>query len=368
MPRPGLPPTPTSSVDLLANDDRDDQSIGRAFNLPPPAIESIENSASTASVNADSLCGPLAPTSSGRRSGKPDARQRPGKMEFPQSAQFTLPPPPTRPRRIIQMKPGTVEKGTTTPTKPDKKKAAGGQTRPNPTATVAGKKTARKTAHSIIERRRRSKMNGEFETLREMIPACRGHSMHKLAILQAGIDYMRYLEQCVADLKGANRAALPVLSHSQAPTPRPRSPAASEISLEDEEDDSFEEMEGLEETRQESFSAPESLSSRRPSAGCLSTFTSPDILPQQPINRSTNVFSPSAAFGACNDGLLPLDRTSVESGHFANTSPAILPTVMYDAAHEATAALLMLNHDRRHVRPERRTLGGGLSVRDLLSS
>jgi hypothetical protein len=49
--------------------------------------------------------------------------------------------------------------------------------------SVAGRKIARKTAHSLIERRRRSKMNEEFGVLKDMIPACTGE-MHKLAILQ----------------------------------------------------------------------------------------------------------------------------------------------------------------------------------------
>lgn len=49
--------------------------------------------------------------------------------------------------------------------------------------SVAGRKIARKTAHSLIERRRRSKMNEEFGVLKDMIPACNGE-MHKLAILQ----------------------------------------------------------------------------------------------------------------------------------------------------------------------------------------
>ena len=42
---------------------------------------------------------------------------------------------------------------------------------------------ARKTAHSVIERRRRSKMNEEFSVLKDMIPACKDQEMHKLAIL-----------------------------------------------------------------------------------------------------------------------------------------------------------------------------------------
>lgn len=50
--------------------------------------------------------------------------------------------------------------------------------------TAVGRKIARKTAHSLIERRRRFKMNEEFGVLKGMIPACTGVEMHKLAILQ----------------------------------------------------------------------------------------------------------------------------------------------------------------------------------------
>jgi hypothetical protein len=60
---------------------------------------------------------------------------------------------------------------------------AAGKKQPSSTS-VAGKKIARKTAHSVIERRRRSKMNEEFGTLKAMIPACTDQEMHKLAILQ----------------------------------------------------------------------------------------------------------------------------------------------------------------------------------------
>jgi len=59
----------------------------------------------------------------------------------------------------------------------------GGKKQPSYTS-VAGKKIARKTAHSVIERRRRSKMNEEFAVLKGMIPACTDQEMHKLAILQ----------------------------------------------------------------------------------------------------------------------------------------------------------------------------------------
>ena len=63
-------------------------------------------------------------------------------------------------------------------------KPAVGKKKQNNNTTAAGRKIARKTAHSLIERRRRSKMNEEFGVLKDMIPACKGQEMHKLAILQ----------------------------------------------------------------------------------------------------------------------------------------------------------------------------------------
>ncbi|KAK4994746.1 hypothetical protein LTR66_005284 [Elasticomyces elasticus] len=117
---------------------------------------------------------------------------------------FALPLPPTRSRKIIQVKPkgqqqqeeedqrqgvGKGQTGTstansknavaaTTTTADGKKKAA-------PGTAAAGRKIARKTAHSLIERRRRSKMNEEFGVLKDMVPACAGQEMQKLAILQS---------------------------------------------------------------------------------------------------------------------------------------------------------------------------------------
>ena len=40
---------------------------------------------------------------------------------------------------------------------------------------------------SIVRRRRRSKMNDEFATLKDMIPACKDQEMHKLAILSVSV-------------------------------------------------------------------------------------------------------------------------------------------------------------------------------------
>ncbi|CCH40568.1 Aryl hydrocarbon receptor nuclear translocator-like protein 1 [Wickerhamomyces ciferrii] len=63
-----------------------------------------------------------------------------------------------------------------------------------------------KTAHSIIEKKRRIRMNREFESLKFLIPACRnnlttsnnnGEGMYKLTILQATVDYIKYLHQVI---------------------------------------------------------------------------------------------------------------------------------------------------------------------------
>jgi hypothetical protein len=370
MPRPGLPPTPASSTDILAKEN-EMHSAENGFTLPPPAIHSGESSVSSnVSVKSDSSYRPTSPTSSRKRPRTSEAFKQ--NTSEPTAIEFSLPPPPTRSRRIIQMKPGANDKkvGMTSQERADKKKPSG-HLRANSNTTAAGKKTARKTAHSIIERRRRSKMNEEFETLKGMIPACRGQSMHKLAILQAGIDYMRYLEQCVTDLKSANRAALPPIaipSQSQISTPRPQSPDMSEA---EDDEDSSDDMDGIEETQPVS-PAVESLRSR----GYASTLTSPAIQPQEhrpyTFSKSANNSTlPSPSFGPLNSSWSSLDRPRLPYLHSADTSPAILPDQSQDADQEASAALLMLNHDRRYSRSNSRSerpLGGGLSVKDLLSS
>jgi hypothetical protein len=134
--------------------------------------------------------------------------------------EITLPPPPSRTRKIIQMRPqqsssssassaGGPSQSTALEPKRSRKAVAetdkpGDDEKPT---TAVGRKIARKTAHSLIERRRRFKMNEEFGVLKGMIPACRGVEMHKLAILQSSIEYLRYLEKCVEDLKTSNAAS-----------------------------------------------------------------------------------------------------------------------------------------------------------------
>lgn len=168
MPRTSLPPTPAASLDLHGKDPAPHSVQETPLTLPAPAI---------------------APSTTNGRTARPQpirpATEKPS---------FSLPPPPTRSRKIIQMKPAQQPKAaepsstlSTSPKAAGKKGATGssnGANRKQPSSTsAAGKKMARKTAHSVIERRRRSKMNEEFAVLKDMIPACKDQDMHKLAIL-----------------------------------------------------------------------------------------------------------------------------------------------------------------------------------------
>lgn len=170
MPRTNLPPTPAASTEIHCKDVSPISPTENSFNLPPPAIESHRSSGtSTVHKLTQSASGPA----------------------------FSLPPPPTRSRTIIQMKPKPQPsehsakvsaqqnpKGANKRTSTSSSAAATAAKKQPSSTSVAGKKIARKTAHSVIERRRRSKMNEEFGTLKAMIPACTDQEMHKLAILQ----------------------------------------------------------------------------------------------------------------------------------------------------------------------------------------
>lgn len=78
------------------------------------------------------------------------------------------------------------------------------------------KKKELKTQHSIIEKRRRIKMNREFEALKFLVPACRlsiltgitdgnnfdtSNMMHKLTILQSTVEYIKYLHLIIKLMK-----------------------------------------------------------------------------------------------------------------------------------------------------------------------
>lgn len=219
MPRPGLPPTPGSSSDIQGKDGSSQlsSSLQLAFELPPPAIHDSSRVSPTRTNSNQSQASAYPSPLTNSRNAYPmqaaeavKARRRSSAARDAKDDSFALPPPPTRSRKIIQMKPrgqeddgesyhpkdtakstgskgssasgkggATAAKDATTTTNKEQGK---GKKQPSATS-AAGRKIARKTAHSLIERRRRSKMNEEFALLKSMIPACTGE-MHKLAILQ----------------------------------------------------------------------------------------------------------------------------------------------------------------------------------------
>ncbi|KAL2820771.1 hypothetical protein BJX63DRAFT_418387 [Aspergillus granulosus] len=319
------------------------------FALPPAALSpSKVNAASRRPSKSDnSVFFPASPTSpqlEPSRNANPSAQAG---LKRPLE-DLDLPPPPTRTRKIIQMKPKTAQsppKPAGTSAKPAPKgntKAAtngtaqGGAKKKQPSATsAAGRKIARKTAHSLIERRRRSKMNEEFATLKNMIPACRGQEMHKLAILQASIDYVNYLEKCIQDLKvpGGQKPAPPALPSA------PLSPTSPEFIGESGHAYS---ASVSPEVHPDSFAANTSPMysprSRFPSTSAISEIP-PSILP-------------SPALGPVRPEERPMDSgRSSWALPSSTTSPAIQPRFSNgssaDMDHEASAALLMLNRDPR---------------------
>ncbi|GAQ10768.1 hypothetical protein ALT_8089 [Aspergillus lentulus] len=358
MSRSRLPPTPSMSGEFIIKEQASVDGAD-AFALPPAALSPAksESESRRPSKSDSSAYFPASPTSPeltglGRNANPPRQAGTKRLLE-----DFDLPPPPTRTRKIIQMKPKTQTqaKPAATNSKPSTKDNAKNQPASNanagvsanskkkqPSATsAAGRKIARKTAHSLIERRRRSKMNEEFATLKDMIPACRGQDMHKLAILQASIEYVNYLEKCIQDLKTAG---------SQRTTASPFMPPAPP-----------------------SPTSPEMLGEVH--SGTQSTSVSPELLPNgDHTNNTSPAFSPrsrmpsigtaieflpailpSPALGPVRYGERmhpPRGSWTVPSSTL--TSPVIQPRASNassgtdaDIDHEASAALLMLNRDRR---------------------
>ena len=358
MPRVKFPPTPATSTGPSAQEKVSD--MENSFVLPPAA------------VNHSPPASPIVQrkrTLSGSTKGKEE-----------------LPPPPSRARKIIQMKPKEERPSvpsTAKPTSPKKKQQS--------TTSAAGRRIARKTAHSVIERRRRSKMNEEFGVLKDMIPACNGVEMHKLAILQAGIEYVKYLQGCVEKLQDDRGSAL----------------------RQEEEDDEETEEQGAGLRASSASPAPQPASNRRTSTATASTATtstrpSPLLQPSMsssslasqrqlppPMTKSKTYSTsppPVIAQTPTATGISPAfnaihfspDLSRIYSNqqhqHLGKYSPNIHPlpqaampmgaTAVQEvqeghAEATATAALMMLTNDRRAMGGSGR--GGGMSVRDLLS-
>ncbi|EAT85461.2 hypothetical protein SNOG_06810 [Parastagonospora nodorum SN15] len=334
MPKPSFPPTPAASLDITGDSSANAPRLENGFTLPPAALGggrgSVASSSGPSENASDSSYRPISPSSPVASSKPSHARKRSSTTAQQGSVvtkdDYSLPPPPTRSRKIIQMKPKDQEPAKPAQSQNTKSQApasttSGTKRKQASNTNAAGRKIARKTAHSLIERRRRSKMNEEFGVLKDMIPACRGQEMHKLAILQASIEYMRYLEQCISDLKSAHSRRDSPSSVVSVPPPLRRIQDDDEA---DEDDDEDEEMEDA--------TSPTHVASAVQKS--VYTFVNP---------------SPSPV-------IYPSDRTP-----FSLTSPALKPQADRED-HEATEALLMLNTDRRSWSGAR-----GMSVKDMLS-
>ncbi|KAI1275633.1 hypothetical protein F5Y07DRAFT_167930 [Xylaria sp. FL0933] len=399
MTRPKMPPTPASSTEIKGQDHSNKlSSLQLTFELPPSAITPPDMSKSSGSGTKMS---PISPTSTRpylQPSETVKARRRSTTAQ--QKETFALPPPPTRSRKIIQMKPRPQEEQVVLPSPSLKGSASASNhakhapgsgamagsktttgTKKQPSATsAAGRKIARKTAHSLIERRRRSKMNEEFAVLKGLIPACTGE-MHKLAILQASIEYVRYLEDCITKLKAQHGQE----SMTAATTPAEFRPAQRDDEEEgdwnakpatDVDEDGPEDIEMTDsETPSPAFTPV--VGPRTTSTSTRSSHSSISPVPQRHLSSASSAeyqlysnnsnnnhnHNHSVASTGTSPHQYPYPATSSSTSHSALTSPALRPQLEID--HEVSAALLMLGAGRTNAGPGQ---ARGMSVRDLLSS
>ncbi|KAF3067102.1 hypothetical protein GL218_08766 [Daldinia childiae] len=378
MTRLKMPPTPASSTEIKGQDHSNQLStLQMSFELPPSAIGP---NAKSHQPNSGAKTSPVSPSPSTKTTYPVQPSETVKSRRRSSAAQketFALPPPPTRSRRIIQMKPRPQEEPVEQPS-PDKtapattgKSGAGaGSKKKQPSATsAAGRKIARKTAHSLIERRRRSKMNEEFAVLKGLIPACTGE-MHKLAILQASIEYVRYLEDCIAKLKEQH--------DDQSATPAPsqfKLTPSNDIDAYDMDEDRDDE-EGQDDVEMTGSEAPSPVYAQTPVRSNQSSI-SPALVAQDARGRHHSYSSISTeyrhySYSGPSSNTSPAFGPQGYSQHVgtastsnsALTSPALRPQQEID--QEASAALLMLNVDRRGVASS--GSGRGMSVKDLLSS
>jgi hypothetical protein len=237
----------------------------------------------------------------------------------------------------------------------------------------------------------------------------------KLTNEKASIEYMRYLEQCIADLKTAHHSRRDSPSSAISDISQPPIRRICEDDVEDDDNGDEDEDEEMGDAVSPTYvdnAVPKSVyqfanTSPSPaiypsdrSAYSHSTTTSPAILPHDRSHYSANIQSsdphrytltstsirsaiaspciqPSPAFsahtpsathfsnpfqsGPASTGPVAAPGSSHGTAPFSLTSPMLAPQADRED-HEATEALLMLNTDRRSWNGAR-----GMSVKDLLS-
>lgn len=236
--------------------------------------------------------------------------------------------------------------------------------------------------------------------------------MEHADLVQASIEYLRYLEQCVADLKAQKTPP----QRREAPMHSPPEGAAEENDDDDDDDDDDEEMDEDDDEPQASTpvtnrhdqsrsaislpplsqitepptSSPSGFSVGEGRHYSISSTSQASYSPYFHSNQTSPAFGPQLShvssvptsagsfretFGLGSPALKALDsRQAVES---AGDSSGLqgpgskrAKRTEHELDHEATAALLMLNHDRRSwntAQSRDGTRGSGMSVRDLLS-
>ncbi|OAQ58961.1 HLH transcription factor [Pochonia chlamydosporia 170] len=234
--------------------------------------------------------------------------------------------------------------------------ARGGQGKKGPQSgsSATSSRATKKTAHRLVERRRRDKTNEAFAVLESMIPACTGN-VHKLAILQASIDYIRYLENCLAKLKWRlgdhqswdkpGHVSLPFIRDFHA-EPRGR------VELFDSDIASPIIAGQLDRARHPSTPSPEAKDTDDHQLSCSS------VLTYQNHHRLSSSVAPLPAFSPQSHGMY---SPSSAPGPRSTSPPRNKPT---DLDYEAAAALLMFSTHGQYTNVIPRSRG--LSVHDLL--
>jgi hypothetical protein len=179
---------------------------------------------------------------------------------------------------------------------------------------------------------------------------------------------VRYLEDCVSKLKAENNRSNATPTSEQFALPPPARQESYNIPRQYQSYDEQEDVEmGGSDQASPRLSTP-IPPSNRPSA-------SPALVPQDTRNRQDSYSSVSTdqrhySFSASSTTSPALGPSTYEYARSAAsvgstlTSPALLP--QRDMDQEATAALLMLNTDRRGTQGS--INGRGMSVKDLLST
>ena len=177
-------------------------------------------------------------------------------------------------------------------------------------------------------------------------------------MIQASVDYLRYLQICITDLKAANNALSTPMIQARAPKLRPES-LDEDLSNDDDDDESDEDDfapgEPEDEVMKDSPSNETLARARRQSH------------PHADLDHGhagNPTLLPSPAFEAKHDRPYSQHSWSARSLGSTTTSPTLMANSEQD--EEATAALLMLTHDRRHLTSQENGRRG-LSVKDLLT-